>query len=267
MKRRFLVFGLFGVLVLALFYFLGPRKWDGVSRFSVVSQDDRGDVKVVVYDPPSFSITTIFIPGDVQTQAASGLGTWRLRSITRLGKEKNLGLDFLKNTVIKSFGFPIDLATDSSRSGLSLLDRISIFIFSLQVPATGRHEVDLAKTNMLSKGRLADGSDGYLIADKVTAEIKSYFAGGKTLNVSVGNFILGKGQAVMVSRVLDTFGMNVVAIQDNQPKEDLDCRVIGLDDGVVSEISRVLGCESVIKAAPNNFDLVVEIGERFKNRF
>jgi len=262
-----------GVIVLFLlitgFYFLSPKEWDGVSKFSVAKQNGDGSVDVDIFDPINSTFTIIKLPADTQVQASNRLGTWRLGSISRLGEYKKIEKDFLKDTLIKSFGFPIDKQTDSTESNFYFVDRIRLILFKLQVGEGGRSTVDLTKTNLLEKGRLADGSSGYVISDAIPTDIKSYFVGDNknTLNVNIKNEIAGKASAYMVSKVLDALGLNVVSIQDADEDNSLDCVVNGLARDVVIKVSRIFGCDSKFVAASNNFDLEISIGKIFRDRF
>lgn len=259
---------LFLVFVSVLFYLLSPRKWDGVSKVSIAAQEENGNVNLRVFDPSSSSITTFEIPAETQVKAAKELGTWKLGSITRLGIERRVGVDFLKNTLIKSFGFPIDEETDTRESNFSMVDRIRLFLFSLQVSQANKYYIDLTKTRVLTKGRLTDGTEGYKIND-IPTNIKSYFVtdNKSVLNVIINNFIMGQGSAFMVSKMLDTLGVNVASIQDKQPDQGLDCVVVGLSKDVATKISKILGCKYEERKALNNFDIEVNIGQKFSDRF
>ncbi|SRR5260221_5051574 len=259
-----LIFGLLILVCLAIgiwsFGFWG--NWDGKTKLSVISQSGGGDVKVEVFDPANQLITTINIPGSVEVNAANGLGTWKLGSITKLGIDKNLESgDFLKNTVIKSFNFPIDSAN------LSLIDRIRIKLFLLSVGNAGKANINLEDTGDLIKTQLTDGSKGYKISDTMPTRVEAYFNDANVNeNVIVKNSTGSVSEGIMAGNVLSVLGAKIASIQ-NLESDNFGCKIMGTDEKLVTKIAKIFSCETNLLKPANNFDLEFDLGSQFKNRF
>ena len=237
--------------------------WDGKSKLSVVSQSGTGDVAVTVYDPGSYGITVIKIPADTLVEAANNLGTWKLGSISKLGIDKNLGSWFLKNTVVKSFYFPIDAVP----ANLSILDKLKIYVFSLSIGNTGKNTIDLANTSYLRRSQLVDGSLGWQITDTMPLSVESYFSvSGTSMNVLIKNMSGSKRSAVIAGKVVEALGERVASVQ-NLDASDTDCKAVGLSDKIITEIAKVFSCQKEIKKPADNFDIEIDLGKKFTSRF
>ncbi len=277
------------VFIIVLFYIFSPKVWDGKSKFVVSVQSSSHDVQVLILDPANSLITTLFIPSQTEVQAANQLGTWKIGSITKLGHDKKLGEDFLKNSIIKSFSFPIDFNVDESFldlvsgnlpkefkaifvggfSEVSAIDKIRIALFSLQISNASRFNVDLSKTNELERVRLDDGSLGFKVAGNIPTNIESYFVAydnAHMLNLLINNATSMNQYASITSKVVEILGANVASIQYQSPS-DFDCKVTGLSKDIVLKIARVFSCEVNLVKPVNNFDIQIDIGKKFKDRF
>lgn len=266
---------LFIFILLAVCYLLLPSSWSGKSKIAVSVQDPSGDVKVVVLDPPNSSIYTIIIPGATQVDASNELGSWKLESITRLGQDKKLGGDFLKNTLIKSFNFPIDYwasdnflsSLNSGPSNFSFMDKIKILLFSVGVGNNARIDVNLTDSGILERSQLIDTSLGWTISNNMPAKIKSYFAIVDSNEQVLIKDATGDGDSAnMVAKTLETLGVNIASVQQ-EGDGNIDCKITGLDQDIVVKIASIFTCTSEIKKPGNNFDIEIDLGAKFKNRF
>src|SRR5258706_12413025 len=168
---RLIVFAfLLFIFVLIAAYFLLPRSWDGKSKFVSVSQTQSGDAIIQIIDPVNSLVTNIKVPADTLVEAANQLGSWKLGSITKLGIDKNAGSDFLKNTIIKSFKFPVD-----SGDNLSIVDKVRIKLFLLTAANTGDSNLNLKDTDYLVRSKLVDGSLGWKIAETMPTNVAIFF--------------------------------------------------------------------------------------------
>jgi len=284
------IIGFIILLVFVLFYFLGVRNWNGHSKIAVAVQEVTGNVIIVIIDPSSSSISKFDIPSETEVQAANQLGTWKIGSITKLGRDKKLKEGFLKNTVIKSFNFPIDFESDesflnltsgnlvkemqsltkTSSSSFSLLDRIRIAVFSLQVSDTARFDTDLSKTSELERVQLVDGSLGFRVTETIPTNIESYFTIQDNLkqmfNVLINNGTGSNFYAALLGKAIEVIGVNVASIQ-NVPLSNSDCTVTGLSKDMVFKIAQVFSCQTKLSKPSNNFDIQIDLGSKFKDRF
>jgi hypothetical protein len=293
-KRRFpwlfvvLAF-LFVFIGIVILIFSRSSVWDGKTKVGVSVQKDNGDVAVLVLDPASTSITTLTIPSETEVQASNQLGTWKIGSITKLGRDKKIKEDFLKNTVIKTFGYPIDEESGvvflslisgnplkriqtafTNTSGFSVMDKIKIALFSLQVNEVRRFDIDLSKTSQLERVKLLDGSLGFQVSENIPTNIEAYFAIDNkisgNLNLLINNATSVNRYSLFVGKVFETLGINVTSIQ-NKDVKDFDCKVTGLSRDIVIKMARIFSCETDFSAPSDNFDIQVDIGTAFKNRF
>lgn len=284
-----LIFALAVVIVGVLFFIFGSRAWDGHSKITSVYQKMSGDASIVVLDPGSLSIVTFDVPSQTEVQAARQLGTWKIGSISRLGEDKKISGDFLKNTIIKSFNFPIDEEADESfgrltsgnllseigavvggQSDFSLVDRIKIALFSLQIADVSRFDINLSNTSELERAFLSDGSLGWKVNENTPTNIESYFVIGdlenKNYNVLINNGTGSNLYSSLVGKVAEMIGVNVASIQI-LPTTDFDCSVMGQSHEAVDKIARIFSCGKVYGQPANNFDVRIDIGKKFKTRF
>lgn len=276
-------------LVVGVLVFGSGSVWDGRTKIGVSLQKTSGEVDILVLDPTSTSITTLRIPAETEVQASNQLGTWKIGSITRLGRDKKIAQDFLKNTVIKTFGYPIDAEAGESfltlvtgnalkriqtaiveDMGVSILDRIKIALFSLQVNEVRRFDVDLSKTAQLERVKLTDGSLGFQVSESIPTNIEAYFAIDNVIsgnsNLLINNATSVNRYSLFVGKVFEALGINVTSIQNRDPK-DFDCKVIGLSRDIVIKMARIFSCETEFSTPLDNFDIQIDIGTKFKNRF
>lgn len=281
---------LFFAIIFTLFFVFTPSIWTNKSKLSIATEKNSGDVAVIILDGKRGDITTIQIPGDTEVEAANELGTWKIRSITKLGIDKNLGEDFLKNTIIKSFKFPINSWSDENIINLtsgnllktvravfsgnitsfSFFDKIRIAAFALSVGNSGRTNIDLSKTDYLNRSKLTDGSLGWEISTSVPTNIESYFTndflGSGGINVLINNGS-GVGEAgSMFGKVLEVMGLNIASVQNTQINNS-DCLVTGTNSELIGEIADMFTCKKNISKPQDNFDIEIDLGNKFVNRF
>ncbi|CAN5290836.1 hypothetical protein BH10PAT1_BH10PAT1_2370 [soil metagenome] len=261
-----------------LFYIISPKNWDGKSKISIAVQNRGMDVTVEILDPTTSSITKINIPAETEVQAANQLGTWKLGSITRLGKDKKLKGDFLKNTIIKSFNFPIDEWADAnffdsifkSDSSFSLLDKIRISLFTLGVNNSQKTDIDLSQTNYLQRVQLTDGSLGWEISGDIPTNIESYFTdqnfADENLTILLNNGSESNAITNTLARTIQTLGVNIASTQ-NISASNSNCNITGLNKIVVTKIAKIFSCSTKISKPENNFDIQIDLGKIVKNRF
>src|SRR5258708_5750540 len=252
---------IFGIL----FFVFSPKSWDGKSKFTVASQTSSGDVTIQVLDPANSLVTNLQIPASTLVEAANELGTWKLGSISKLGSDKNLGTEYLKNTIIKSFNFPV-----IGSSNLSLLDKIRIKIFLLTTGSNNQINLDLKDTNYLTRSQLVDGSLGWKISQNMPTKIKAIFNDSSNEIIKTAVTILNSTGTVsegsMVGKVVEVMGLNVTSLQ-NLDKQNSDCKVVSINADLATKIAKIFNCEVNLKTPANNFDVEINLGVKFVQRF
>lgn len=269
--KRFvlLILGIILILGFIIWHFGIFRSWNGKNKISIASQN-KGNVSILILDPSSQAVTSIDIPGNTEVEAAHQLGTWKLGSIGKLGEDEKLGGEFLKDTVINSFKFPVSAWIKDRESNLSLLDRLQIWLFTLSVGNSGKTNISLADTSYLTKGKLIDGTLGYEINENMPLDTKVFFTQASlakaNLNVVIENAGGGKANANIVGKTLEALGLNITSIKDIDVS-DTDCIVKGENSLALDEISKIFTCQKSQTKAADNFDIEVTIGKKFKDRF
>lgn len=292
LKLFFIVFAILFTIV-AIFYFLlsANSSWDGKSKILVASEDSAGIVTITVLDPGTSSISYLVAPAEVEVNAANNLGTWKLGSISKLGNDKNLGGIFLKNTLIKSFNFPItdwsgpdfikltngnilsELSTffKPDISNLSVFDKLRMANFAIAVNANGKITTNLEDTSELSRAKLTDGSLGWTITDNIPTSVESFLVdtnlASKNLNVLINDYTSTSVASGIVTKTVEALGANVASIQNMDVNKSLDCKITGQTQAAVDKIAKIFSCDKSYSKAPNNFDIQIDIGEIFRNRF
>lgn len=288
-KRIFLA-AFFVFAIFAIFLASRTKLWDGKNRLTVVFPREDGGIAISVLSP-SGKVTVINVPGDLEVEAARGLGTWKIESLSALGKKEGVEGLLLAETVTKSFGLPIDAWSDKRGLGLTkesyvevfgaLLakyptnltfgDKLRIAMLSLKTRNIERETIDLAKTGYLVKGRLADGEEAYLPSGRMSPYLLSLFAideitmkGGR---VKVVNSSSDNALAEKIGTIVEVLGAKVVAIEEDEVSNS-DCVVKTRQSGLFgSRISKVLGCKVELSVKiPENF-LEIDLGEGFLKRF
>ena len=174
--------------------------------------------------------------------------------------------DFLKNTIIKSFNFPV-----IDNNDLTLIDKIRVKLFTLSVGTANISNINLEDTNDLTSVKLIDGTSGWQIADTMPTNVESYFneslsGNGSNLNVVINDASGSVSEGDMAGSVINVLGANVAAIQ-NIDEGNYDCKVIGLNSEVVHLFAKIFNCSTSIQKPANNFDVELDLGSAFKSRF
>jgi len=257
---------------------------------SLVAQKQSGDVVLVSFDPAAESIVQIEIPGSTEAQVASGLGTWRLSSVTKLGKQENLKGAILAETIVKTFQIPVEawgeegvlgFASPNSldvlratfanyQTNLSFWDKVNLAFFGMSIKRGDRTSLNLVDTGYIYKTNLVDG-EGYQKRQKIPATVTSIFADSaiaeEALQVAVinasGNPALSQG----VAATIEVMGAKVVSVK-NLPAAEEDCRVAGSSSLTKREIAVIFSCtEKSGDSLAGDFDIEVFLGSAFGARF
>lgn len=262
---KYIMFGIFGaVAILVLYFIFRPTVWDGKSRLSIATYE-AGEVKIVTLDPESGSLTTINIPGNTQVSAAYNMGTYQIKNIWDLGKNEKKGGRFLATSIMKSFHFPIEAWEGEGDTNLTLKDKINIEIYKTKVKNSSRISLDLDQTSYITKAKLVDGSDGFVIREGLPpVKLLTIFADSRISKTSTGLAIIDKTDRQVSSNVvgiLEVLGLKVTSI-DMEDEEDLDCIVNGGED-TGDKIARLFGCSRGSKKG----SLEIILGTKFSDRF
>ena len=291
-KRRFsyLKFLLPLALFLVTYLIIGgsTHVWNGKDKLSLVYKTKDEDIGVTILDPGLTEITTLIIPGDTQVDVARNYGTLRIKNVWQLGINEKVGGTLLAETVTQNFLFPVYLWSETlpalasgnlsgvldfiffpGSTNISFGDRLRAGIFALRVQEIGKTSIDLGKSRFLDKGILADGQPGYLLTGPMSQRLTIYFSdnavGGQDVRVNITDATGMFGVSEKLGEILQVIGGKVVSIDKKPVSEEIDCIVTGKYKDAVKKISRLFSCK--IGSTKSSFDLDIEIGKKFAERF
>ena len=278
------------VLLLVCYLFLKgtTRLWNGKDKVSLVYKGEGGDIEVTVLDPVLSEVTTIVIPGDTQVEVARNYGTFRIKNVWQLGVNEKIKGDLLAETVTQNFLFPVFLWSEKppgwgsgnlanilnfiflpGSTNISFGDRLQAGLFVIRVQEIGKSVIDLGKSRFLDKGTLEDGQAGYVLTGPISQRLTIYFTdnviGDKNIKVKITDATGSPGISEKLGEVLQVIGGKVVSIEKKTVSEDIDCVVTGVSQEAVKKISNLFSCK--IGSGETSFDLDIEIGKRFAERF
>ncbi len=271
-----------------LFVILSPHHWNGKDKLSLTIERSRGDVSVIVFDPKLNEETILTIPGATEVNVAENLGSLIIKNVWRLGHDQKVGGRLLSETVTKNFLFPSYLWSDSNaeslispnvsgligfvfgrgETNLGLYDKFSLALFSLKVRAIDRSEIDLGRAQFLRKGRISDGSVGFLlsgdVSERLTANFSDYGFSGRLVRVFIKDETGTLGVSDNVGQILEVMGGKVASI-DKLSAADTDCNVTGGDINLVIKVAQLFSCKKSISGGKDDINII--LGSGFAKRF
>lgn len=279
----------FLVLFLVLLFKLTTKYWSSDSKLTMAVFEESGDIRVSTFDPEADTIRSVIIPADTEVKVARQLGTWRIKSVWRLGEDEGFDGKLLAETVTKQFKIPVFVWAGSRASGFSsgdaipvlksaiapyktnlgLGDRLKLAAFSLGVKNFKREEVDLADSRVLEETELVDGSMGFRVVGDIPASIVAIYSDPLFSSMGAKTHIIdattSQTVAEEVGEIIEVVGLKVASIEEVE-KSYVDCSVSGKDRKLVVKVSKLLSC-SLEEHDEENFDLTILLGEEFADRF
>lgn len=255
----------------------------------VVNGED-GSSFVLVFDPKQDQILSIRIPPNTQVEVARRLGIRKIKSVWELGVNEGVGGQLLAETVTRYFKFPVTAWSDSKAlkltsnnpfevfysafgnydTNLTFGDRVSLALFAIDVPNTGREEIDLADTAYLKETLLRDGENGYVVTGVQAEKLYSYFADETISNKEIGIGIRNGSTDPFVSKrigeIVEVLGAKAAAISEGSNSED-DCLVRGNNMEVIRKIADIFSCTKEYQPYKQGVDIEIVFGESFSRRF
>lgn len=293
------------LLAAALCFFLGKaiyfswknRVWTLNSRVTVVVE--LADPKIYSYDPKDNKLISFNIPKDTQIETVSGYGSWKAGSIWELGLQEKKGGEFLRLSLQKGLGIPIDawvqssgdylfntggfgwlialkqfLVPDRFSTNLTAFDKARILLSVSSLGSRDRVTIDLEKQGIIVKSKLPDGEAGYL---PVLERAKAYFEILRDNNVYqeakkvvVINTTQKPGIATSVAQTTSVLGARVISVE-NESQEIENCTVSGQPSNLKSltalRLEQLFGCGKVEQSISGASDLELYLGKKFAERY
>lgn len=279
----------FVVLFFGFLFLKVKDVWMGKAKiFLAIRSEDEG-ANVAIFDQDLGEIVSIYIPPTTQVEVAQDLGVWRLESVWKIGIREGLGGGLLAKTITKQFKFPVYFWADSPAQGLikaspikllravffkygtnlSFIQRLGLAVFSLNVKNFKRVEIDLAQTSYLSRTRLVDGQEGYVVSERPPQNIMVLFAdprlSEKVINIMIIDKTGKSGVAEEVGKILEVLGGKVASFS-KEKEEDFNCYVKG-DRYIVTSIAPLFSCKVVQGQTSGIFDFEISLGSEFAKNF
>lgn len=238
---------------------------------------NAGDLEVAVFDFSKRTVIKIHIPAETSVNLAMHRGTLRAQSIWKLVESEGLPGQILADTVTKTFHFPVDHWADESATKslvagkTDLPSPLRVRIFLMKIQRTEEESIDLSKTSYLSKGKLADGEEGYEVRGSLPLSLATLFADSRISEKQTAVSLInktGKDQKELrdVVDVLGVLGAKVAPVVESEEDKDLSCEVSALNFEVAEKISSIFDCKLNPKT-PEVFDIEITLGKKFYERF
>ncbi len=257
-----------------IFLKLNTKYWNGKDKLAVAIPKEGGDVSVVLIDPSLGEETEFIIPAETEVSVSQNLGTLRIKNVLQLGINEGVGGELLPKTITKSFLFPIYLWNDQTPDNLKFIttknsnipigDRLAIFLFVKNVKNLDNSQIDLAKSQFLTKIKLSDGVMGYKIPGEISQRLTFYFSENEFSEKGTRVYIkdaTGIGGTVeRIGKIIEVMGAKVISLEKVQ-KEEVSCIISGKDKEAVAKISRLFDCKQDKNLS--EFDVEIKFGTKF----
>lgn len=238
-------------------------KLSTVEKFSYVLQTSDGGADVVVVDPQSEIITSIQISPETQIDLSNNLGYYKLGSAWKLAEDEGLTGELIARSIVKNFSIPVYFWKDENGTNLDLFKKLKVWFLDKKLINYSYSAVDLNDTPAISKKRLKDGSEGYLVVGEIPSYVLVNFVdqldSTDPLKVEIVDASGSYSLSDKVSKVFSTMGSKVGSYS-REDIADFRCRVSGKESGVVEKIAKIFDCEK-----ENNFsgesDIRFEMGK------
>lgn len=291
-KIMIILLSLICFLLIASFYtyFSTSSLWGDNEKLSVVVDNGNEGVVVVLLDPIHEEIYKFYYPEDLEIEAARNLGKWKIGSLWELGKDEGVGGALLAHTITKSIKTPVYAWSNdellmlldrnflaipkimfnfNSDTNLSIKDFVKIFRFSSKVENAKLITYTPDQLNYISKAKLKDGTDGYVVTRDPETKIMTLFADEYILADSSRAIIISSSnnqlKVKQIGEVFEAIGVKIAAIR-GETHEVEDCEISAKDIKLAENLSKYLDCEFNAKTS-TNFDIEIRIGEEFVKRF
>ncbi len=258
---------------------------------SVLTRLENGDVAILVYNPKDRSLNTFVIDKNTQVDLSRNLGKIRLKGVWQLSQNEGLDGVLLLETIVKNFKLPISFWADEDlldlvksnplksvksliiplESNLNLSQRIKLLQLGLFLPTAKNNIIYLKDTSYLSESVLDDGENGYLISDKAPNFITILFVNPefskKPSNFAIinksGNFQIES----FIAEIFEVYGAKLVSVNRENGKGNEDCTFYLNDKSRYEPFIDIYGCSIKKNDAYKSIDMVMEIGDKFVERF
>lgn len=290
------------LIVASLIFTAGRSPFIWQERISLVWVTDP--VWVTTYHSKTGILGLIRIPSQTYVDVPKGFGRYKIGVLWKLGRIENKQSNILAAAVQRYLAVPIDGWVEIDRQPPSLdgkpeevfnkllsslalhlkdntsfsttitfLDRIIIWLIMKKVKPADIVYVDLAKEQVMTKAKLADGSVVEVGSPELIDKISSRLFWEEQMRQSplvfrVYNGSNIKGYANQVARILTNMGLHVVGITNTSPRNNcqLETPQDKVKDNSVKRIKTLFDCQVIGDSRLKQESLLYLGGEEL-NRF
>lgn len=255
--------------------------WNGDFNLNLVIKGK--DISLLSFDPQNTKVVIYSIPQNSYLEVARGFGKWQLRSVYDLGASQQVGGGrLLSDTLSDFFGLPVDgflvfsgkyanIEADSIvsesrnpffvtsilpfiRTDLTPFELIRLQKGLSSVRFDKVRKIDLAAANLLTKEKLADGTDVYtpdvFKLDSVLSGMKDYSFASEHKTIAIFNSTNYPGLAQKAARVITNMGGDVIITSNGQKKWE-KTYVVGEQSKTLDRLKQVFGSKNNIIDSSN----------------
>ena len=285
---RILIFSFLALLFLGFFVFF-LFIFFKFERTSLVYKDEN--YYYLILDPQKNQMINIIIPEDLLVDAALGYGRVRLGKLEKLSKDEGLDMKLVTKTISRYLYLPtiywgnesasffnnkslikgLSFVFNPNSSNMGFIKKLQSFLFTFKIKSNQRLNYNLSKTDFLSQKVLQDGEPGHFKQmDVLPSEIKVFVVDSMIKKNGFKVEIVNKTGDITLSNeiknVLESMGFRVLSVL-NKPKENTDCLLYSTNQDILNYASMILDCKGEYGEDLRNFDLILEIGEIYLDKF
>lgn len=252
-----------GLVVLSIMgWAYTQRQWWGEERFTVLNTQKGLVLKS--FDPQTNSGITLKLPDKLEISTVGGKGDWRVESLERLVDKH--GWEWVKDSVGDALG--IEITGVDKRLGW--WDK---WQWIRRTRGVDWRKIDLGGYPYMKESIAVDGSKYLVLDERWGAYAKELFGSMSIINENIGVVVINSagvpGLGSHAARAIDTTGMRVVMINNDNQGDGKSCRITineKLSDGISLKIlKKIFKCQQVDYSAGAGEDITVRLGQDYQD--
>jgi hypothetical protein len=202
------LFVLMAVGTVEIWQSFNQRRWDGLSRFTVMEFDKtRKDIRVLSVDPGTRAAVRMIIPEGMEIMTVGGKGVWKASSVTQLASK--FGPVWAGDSVSDFLGIPYTAVAGD----MSFWDELA---WKILVRGVQWNELNLEDTGWIEESRDPDGAMVLGLNDVGKKKIGEIFystgLAKQGLQITVFNTTGVTGLGTRFSRIPENAGFKVIKV-------------------------------------------------------
>ncbi|HJZ05917.1 MAG TPA: hypothetical protein VJ327_08760 [Patescibacteria group bacterium] len=239
-----------GVTIVAVTRGYLLRKWDGMSRFTIVDIGDGDESRTVVesFDPVSRRGVKLILPDNMEIDTVGGRGKWRVKMLSQAPSWFG-GKKWAADSVADYMG----IMYTGEKTLLGWWDNLAWWRWRSRVDW---REKDVADSSWVEEVVAADGERMWRLGLNWDVEARELFVSaaivGEKLNVTVVNTTITSGLGGHAARSLESAGLRVGLVKSDEDAGGERCKIVAGGNTLDS-----IGAKRMV----GNFGCGAEVGE------